>query len=37
MKTFDKFKLWYDCKTSGRMEDYTDYKEQIELKENVRY
>ena len=32
MGIFDKFKLWYNCKTSGRMPEYENYKEQLELK-----
>lgn len=30
MRVFDKFKLWYNCKTTGRMEDYEMYKKQLE-------
>lgn len=32
MQLFDKLKVWYICKVSGRMKEYETYKKQLELK-----
>lgn len=33
MGVFDKLKIWYDCKKSGRTEEYKEYKKMLELQE----
>lgn len=34
MELFDKLKLWYTCKVSGRMKEYETYKTQLEVKKS---